>query len=60
MKIYQVTGSYFCAGLDVRDGIITETVPILKRFKGKRFTELESVARYKKWKVSLINEDDNT
>lgn len=49
----QVTSSHFCAGVVVKDGIITKAAPILKWAKNKEFTDFSHYCASKGWVLEV-------
>lgn len=55
--LYQVTSGYFCAGIVVKGGHITEAAPILKWTIGKRLVSFEVTAKLKSWTLIKVSQD---
>jgi len=55
--LIQLTSPYFCAGVVVKDGVVTEAAPIVKWMKCKELSEVQTYCKAKKWKVVVVNED---
>ena len=55
MRLYQVTASYFCAGIEVDDsGIIMHSAPILAWSRGKTFHWFSQYCVKKGWSVNEL------
>jgi hypothetical protein len=50
-KLYQITSSYFCAGIIVNDGVIVQAAPILKWSIGHTFEYFRAYCRTKYWAI---------
>jgi hypothetical protein len=56
MTLVRVTAPHFCAGLIVRNGVVTGAAPIIRWAMGKPWTEVERYCNKKRWKVELFVE----
>lgn len=45
----------FCAGLVVRDGVVAEAAPILRRFLGKRICGVHAICRDYGWAFTPVS-----
>ena len=54
--LVQVTAPHFCAGIILKDGIVTEAAPILRWAIGWRRARLSEYFREKGWKAIVVNE----
>ena len=57
-KTIQVTGSYFCAGFVVENGIVTETAPILRHYRGMTEARALSLLRQKNLRWTVVADPD--
>jgi hypothetical protein len=60
MKSYYIRTISFCCRVDVNDkGVIVNGAPIIKRFIGKKFTDLTHAFRYQNLRWSELNDPKN-
>jgi len=55
--LVRITAPHYCAGLEVLDGKVVETAPILNWAMGKTFREVLIYLRRKGYKVQVRKED---
>ena len=53
-QLYQITSSYFCAGIITKNKIIIKAAPIIKWTVGKSISEIIIHCTKKDWKISCI------
>lgn len=54
-KLYQIQAPHFTAGLVTRDGVVTDTAPILRWALGKKEVGVLSYCRRKRWTMEAIS-----
>lgn len=52
---YQVTSSFFCAGVRVRGNIIFDAAPILDYTKGWTVEKLKNYCRVRNWTLQAVD-----
>ena len=52
--LVQITSPYYCAGIVVKDDIVTETAPILKWMMGKGVGEVLGWVVRKRFKYEVV------
>jgi hypothetical protein len=56
--LYQITSSYFCAGIETEYNIVTETAPILSYMKGWKLNRVTQYCMSKGWKFYSLKSAD--
>jgi len=56
VPLYQITTSYFCCGIVIEGGFVTEAAPIMNWSVGKSKDEIREWLKKKKAKVVLVSE----
>lgn len=52
----QLESDYFCAGLDITDGVVTSVAPILYYMLDWTEEKVRTYAKKKGWKVTSVDE----
>ena len=51
----QITGPYFVAGMEVTDGVVTRTAPIIFYMRGWAVRRVITYGRQKRWQVNFLS-----
>lgn len=54
-KLFRITAPYFCAGVEIEDGVVVEAAPILAWMIGKPFTYVKSYCTRKSFSIEKVN-----
>lgn len=57
-QLVQVTAPHFCAGIVLKNGVVTEAAPILKWTIGKQKEWLSTYFKQKGWTEEMVKEED--
>lgn len=50
----QITAPHFCAGLVLKDDVVSEAAPIIKYMVGWSRDKVRNYTRHKNWKARII------
>lgn len=52
----QITAPYFCAGIFLVDGVVTEAAPIVKYMRGWSRDKVRDYCHQKMWHIAIVNQ----